>query len=544
MGSIDPYRHLALIGHAHALATGSGSRASSGGIGGILRSIAGTVGGLSHTLTGVFEGVGASGLAGSLTKALLGGFFHGLLVWVATGAGSLVGVLGKALSASSEPVVSGTAFGNEFEVMVVLSAAIALPLLAVGAVQAIVRQEPGTLLRSALVRLPLALLFTGVSVQLVALGLAATDQASAMVLRAAGDPTRRLLLGLVTELDRAGGIGLAAFGSFLVVLAGALVAFVLWLELAVRSAAIAAASLFLPLALAGVAWPATSHWARRLGETLAALVLSKLVIAAVLALAAGLLGDSSGVAGVVEGIALLAVAAFAPFALLKLVPAVEAGAAAHLEGLNRRPFQAAHRFTTGRPGGAGGAGDGSAVDLSGLGVGGAALGAGPYGPDRYVANRGSAGPADGSPAPSDPTEPPGSAGSPGSAGAAAPTESPPGAGSPGSAGAAAPTESPPGAGSPGSAGAAAPTEHAGSPGSRGAAAPTEPTPGAGSPGSAVEAVPTEPTPDAGSSAAVEAVGADASNRVPADAPEPSDSSFGASYARWAAELDEEDRNHG
>ena len=128
-----------------------------------------------------------------------------------------------------------------------------------------------------------------------------------------------------TGLGQPAGLGLAAFGGFLVVLSAAVVAFVLWLELAVRSAAIAAASLFLPLALVGLAWPATSHWARRLGETLAALVLSKLVIAAVLALAAGLLVSSSGVAGVVEGVALLAVAAFAPFALLKLVPVVEAG---------------------------------------------------------------------------------------------------------------------------------------------------------------------------------------------------------------------------
>ena len=162
-------------------------------------------------------------------------------------------------------------------------------------------------------RLPLALLFTGVSVQLVALGLAATDQASAMMLDAAGDPTHQLLLGLVDRArpSRAGSAWRPS-AAFLVVLAAAIVAFVLWLELAVRSAAIAAASLFLPLALAGLAWPATAHWARRLGETLAALVLSKLVIAAVLALAAGLLGSSSGLAGVVEGVALLAVAGIRP----------------------------------------------------------------------------------------------------------------------------------------------------------------------------------------------------------------------------------------
>jgi type IV secretion system protein TrbL len=396
MGFTDATHRLAA--HAHAAASSGGG---GGGIAGILRSIEGTVGALSHTIGGVFAGVGATGLVDSLSKALLGGFFHGLLAWVAAGAASLVGAFGKALSASTEPVLSGKAFRSEFAVMAVLSAGVALPLLAVGAIQAVARQEPGTLLRSALVRLPLALLFTGVSVQLVALGLAATDQASAMVLGAASDPTHKLLLGLVGALARTGGFGLAAFGAFLVVLAAAIVAFVLWLELAVRSAAIAAAAMFLPLALAGVAWPATAHWARRLGETLAALVLSKLVIAAVLALAAGLLGDSSGVAGVVEGLALLAVAAFAPFALLKLVPAVEAGAAAHLEGLGRRPVHAAQRLGTEIAGiesggiqdvGAvvGAAGGGSNGAGPGLGAGSIdVVGEGPFGGERAMPDGGS-----------------------------------------------------------------------------------------------------------------------------------------------------------
>ena len=81
----------------------------------------------------------------------------------------------------------------------------------------------------------------------------------------------------------------------------AIVAFVLWVELAVRSAAVAAATLFLPLALAGLAWPATTHWARRLGETLAALVLMKLVIAGVLSLAATAIGSHSGIPGSSKG---------------------------------------------------------------------------------------------------------------------------------------------------------------------------------------------------------------------------------------------------
>jgi hypothetical protein len=454
MGSTDHSHRLTLLGHVHGLAvvpsvpsaTGTGG---SGGITGVLRSIEGTVGALSHTIGGVFAGIGGTGLVDSLTKALLGGFFHSLLVWVASGAASLVGVLGKVLSASTEPVLTGSAFRSEFDVMAVLSAGVALPLLAVGAIQAIIRQEPGVLLRSALVRLPLALLFTGVSVQLVALGLAATDQASAMVLRAAGDPTHRLLLGLVSGLERTGGLGLAAFGAFLVVLTAAIVAFVLWLVLAVRSAAIAAASLFLPLALVGLAWPATAHWARRLGETLAALVVSKLVIASVLALAAGLLGSSTGVAGVVEGVALLGVAAFAPFALLKLVPAVEAGAVAHLEGLGQRPVHAVKRLGTGiaglEIGGAGDLGGLVAIGAKGAGSSGAGgpnlrtidyLGGGPFAAHRELAQGGSPGDSGSPSGPAGSAGPSSSSSSAGLAGSVSPSTSPSASASAGLAGSA------------------------------------------------------------------------------------------------------------
>jgi hypothetical protein len=241
-----------------------------------------------------------------------------------------------------------------------------------------------------------------------------------------------LLLGLVAGLEQTGGPGLAAFGAFLVVLTAAIVAFVLWLELAVRSAAIAAASLFLPLALVGLAWPATSHWARRLGETLAALVLSKLVIASVLALAAGLLGSSSGVSGVVEGVALLAIAAFAPFALLKLVPAVEAGAVAHLEGLGQRPVRAGQRLGAeiagmeiGGAGGLGGLAGLGSKNAGSQGAGGSNLrtvdhlGSGPFTADRPVAADGipagsgpaGSGPAGSGPAGSGPAAPSASVGS-------------------------------------------------------------------------------------------------------------------------------------
>ena len=138
-------------------------------------------------------------------------------------------------------------------------------------------------------------------------------------------------------------------------------AVLVWVELLVRAAAVYVAVLFLPLALASLAWPAIAHWCRRLVDTLVALVLGKFVIVSVLSLAAGALaagtgsaptGPTGGAAGrggaggggfttVLGGAALLLLSAFAPWALFRLLPFVEAGAVGHLEGLGRRATQTA-----------------------------------------------------------------------------------------------------------------------------------------------------------------------------------------------------------
>jgi hypothetical protein len=112
----------------------------------------------------------------------------------------------------------------------------------------------------------------------------------------------------------------------------------------IRSAAVYVAVLFLPLAIATLVWPAVSHWCRRLVETLAALIVSKFVIVAVLSLAAGALasgtagsgGHGAGFSSVLAGGALLLMATFVPFTILRMIPAVEAGAVGHLEGLRSR----------------------------------------------------------------------------------------------------------------------------------------------------------------------------------------------------------------
>jgi hypothetical protein len=181
-------------------------------------------------------------------------------------------------------------------------------------------------------------------------------------------------MGSVTlALSAAASTGDSAVPAFVLFLGSLAVVFgavLLWVELLVRASAVYVAVLFLPLALASLAWPAIAHWCRRLVDTLVALILGKFVIVSVLSLAAGALAGgtgatpagsstatgSAGAAGsavpgatggggftaVLGGAALLLLAAFAPWSLFRLLPFLEAGAVGHLEAFGR---QAGHTVT-------------------------------------------------------------------------------------------------------------------------------------------------------------------------------------------------------
>ncbi len=98
----------------------------------------------------------------------------------------------------------------------------------------------------------------------------------------------------------------------------------------VRAAAVYVIVLMLPLAFAAFVWPARRIWAVRSVELLIALILSKFVIVAVLSLGGAAFSQSvhHSVAGMLAGVALLALAGFAPWALLRLLPMTELASAA------------------------------------------------------------------------------------------------------------------------------------------------------------------------------------------------------------------------
>ncbi|HVT42224.1 MAG TPA: hypothetical protein VHD39_04510 [Acidimicrobiales bacterium] len=284
-------------------------------------------------------------LGGSIAASGFESVLSGISQWVASGAEWLLGQIGDVLVATTTIDVGASWFRTHYGQMTALAGVVILPLLLLSTLQAILRQNPGQLLRTFLLQLPLALLLGAVAIQVVIMSLSVTDEMSDAIAGGTGGDVSHLLSGVTTGLVEASADPtIASFVLLLISLLIAVAAFVLWLELLIRAAAVYVAVLFLPLALVTLVWPAVSHWTRRLVETLAALILSKFFIVATLSLAAGAI--SSGTAGtgshgagfsaVLAGGALLLMATFVPFAILRMIPAIEAGAVSHLDGLRAR----------------------------------------------------------------------------------------------------------------------------------------------------------------------------------------------------------------
>lgn len=335
--------------------------------------------------------------AGQVADAAIGAFAG----WIASGITDLLRTVADAVFSGTEVnlVAEGEAghlwFLDHYDTMATLASAVFAPMLLLAVLQAVFGQSWGVLVR-ALTHLPVAALGTAAAVTLVQVLLDVTDSFSSALLSGTQTDAENFLSGIFEALAPTGGGGVV-FGALFVGLFLAFAAFVVWVELIVREAAIYLAVLFLPLGFAAYIWPALSAWLRRLVEVIVALILSKLVIAAALGLAASALANQEGFAALVAGAGMFLLAAFAPFALFRLIPIGEMAVMGALEGQGRKAVRAGtphlstayyvqgmrRRFGGSAPGGqTGGGGGGSAAPVVGAippgggGIGGSAGGAG------------------------------------------------------------------------------------------------------------------------------------------------------------------------
>ena len=276
----------------------------------------------------------AKDVAGATAGLIMGG----VTSWVTDAAVWVTGKVGALIDATASPNVQASWFQGQYGSMLTVAGALALPLLLLALVQALIRQDVWILLRSAFGYLPLAFILGAAAIVGTQLVVSITDDLSRFVATGVGGSSSNLLQSVgdayTQALNDTSAGAVPLFGIFLGAIILAIGAFVLWLEMIIRDAAIYIALFFLPLTFVAMVWPATSRWARRLVELLIAVILAKFLIISIISLASAAITNTTLASGngdvferMIAGSALLVLAAWSPFALLRLIPMMEVAAA-------------------------------------------------------------------------------------------------------------------------------------------------------------------------------------------------------------------------
>ena len=281
-----------------------------------------------------------SGHIGSAIKELLGGGtassasaalgLAAVVAWIVDGARTAVHDMGKVINETAAPNLGSVWFSSTYWRIAAVSALLTLPFLFAAALQALMRSDLSLLARAAFSYLPIALVGVGIAAPITMLLLSGTDELCGLVWSpSAGNGLTSLFAGGGTVI---GAVALAGspFLALLLCLFTAAAAMLVWLELAMREAAVYIVVLMLPIAFAALVWPARRVWAVRAVEILVALILSKFAIVAVLGLGGAALGDAGahGLSAMLAGMVLVLLAALAPWAVLRLVPLTEVASSA------------------------------------------------------------------------------------------------------------------------------------------------------------------------------------------------------------------------
>ncbi len=312
-----------------------------GGVGAVTEGLIGSGNPLSDvcdTVTDKAIGTLTSPVKDAL-KRVGNGVFEQVTTWVSEGAGWLIAQVAGEIEKTTTPKLTSEGFLAEYGQMAEIAAVLAAAMLLLAILEALAQSSWGLLARALLVNLPLAFIATSVAFAVVQLLLVATDGMCHAIAVATQEHSEHFFRSALASLGKAGGVaggaaspagaatGAAAvplFVTFLAAIVGGFAAFFVWIELIARDASVYVVALFMPMALAASIWPRWAGALRRTSELLVVVIASKFVIVSIIALAAGLLAaKGGGVEHLLAASALMLLACFAPFMLLRLVPFAE-----------------------------------------------------------------------------------------------------------------------------------------------------------------------------------------------------------------------------
>jgi len=278
----------------------------------------------------------------------------GITSWVLGAVGGLVDGALNFLKTAARPDVQAAWFsgaGSPYATVRNVAGLLLVGFVFLAIIQGLLAGDPATMLRRVATDVPVAVLGMVTTVTVAAKLLELTDALSTAVLKTSDGQAVHFLTGFGASVTTATG----GFAAVLVGLVAVVAALMLWVELMIRSVLVYLLVAVSPLGFAAMVWPAARPVLRRIVELLIAVIVSKLVVSIALAVGvaalsgagtAGPAGSGVGVAaadsvgGLLVGAAVLCMAAFAPFLVLRLVPLAEAALVAH--GVSRAPVRTAH----------------------------------------------------------------------------------------------------------------------------------------------------------------------------------------------------------
>ena len=252
--------------------------------------------------------------------------------WLATAMGQAAGTLVEAVWSVIDTTtlvdVRSPGYLAVYNLLFGLAVLLTLVFFCFQVITGLMRRDPTALSRAGL-GVAKAILGGFLAVTLTGLLLELTDQLAVGIVQAAGtsmaelgERVALLIAALATVDATAAGMSVV----IVIVLSGlAIVAAVaVWFSLLIRKALLLVAIVFAPVALAGSSWDATRGWLARWATFVVALIVSKLVLVviflvAVTQISSPIEGDLASISDPITGVALLMLAAFAPYLSYKMI---------------------------------------------------------------------------------------------------------------------------------------------------------------------------------------------------------------------------------
>ena len=290
--------------------------------------------------------------------------------WLVGGAAAMFAMAVDAINSSSTPNLNAPWFEfGPYQKMLGVAGFLLAIMLVLGVCHAVASGDPGAVARRVVVEAPGAVLHLTLLLSVTTVGIGLTDALSADLMEGSAGPVKDFsekLLGIVAR-DFTMTTGMVFIWSSIFLLIAALG---VWAELLVRSALIYLLVALSPLAIAARVWPATRSMSSRVSQYLAGFVISKLIAAVCLSVglaalanggpppstapaAPGTPGAPGGAAmdaeaptaedrvdigTILVGVALVGLAAFAPFTAIRLMPVADNASAQ--QGIKGSPGRA------------------------------------------------------------------------------------------------------------------------------------------------------------------------------------------------------------